>query len=88
MVGYESIDVEIPTKDEVTPKIHKAIKRQNVDFFLDDRSHNERNDVQVRVLYGGDLAFESKKVKVKSGWACCSANVKESKADFIRQSAA
>ena len=51
MVSYENPDFKIPLKDKITPIIQKAIEKQNVDFFRDGRSHNERNSIQVRVLY-------------------------------------
>ena len=42
---YEDPDYEVPNTDRLTPKMKKSIRRQNVDFFLDDRSHNERNSI-------------------------------------------
>mmetsp|Transcript_31760 Transcript_31760/g.48726 ORF Transcript_31760/g.48726 Transcript_31760/m.48726 type:complete len:112 (-) Transcript_31760:985-1320(-) len=54
---YENPNFMIPQWDQITPKIKWAIRRQSVDFFLDDRSHNERNSIQVRVLYGKKLAL-------------------------------
>lgn len=59
VMKYEDPYYQIPSKDKIMPIITKAIKRQNVDFFLDERSHNERNSIQVRVLYSKDLAFVS-----------------------------
>lgn len=49
--GYEDPNIQLPEYDRITPIIKSSIRRQNVDFFLDDRSHSERNSIQVRVLY-------------------------------------
>lgn len=61
---YEDPDYELPENDRITPIIKNSIRRQNVDFFLDERSHSERNSIQVRVLYNKELAFEWKDVKI------------------------
>ena len=42
---YENPEYKIPDRDLLSPIINKAIQRQNVDFFTDERSHNERNDI-------------------------------------------
>jgi len=42
---YENPDYVVPNKDQITPIIMKSIKTQNVDFFTDPRSYNERNSV-------------------------------------------
>lgn len=42
---YERADYKIPSYDRITPIINKSIKRQNVDFFLDSRSHAARNSI-------------------------------------------
>ena len=42
---YENPDYEIPVHDQVTPIIKRAIRRQNIDFFTDERQHNERHSV-------------------------------------------
>ena len=37
-----------------------------MDYFRDARSFNEKNAIQLRVLYSQALQFESKMVKLKS----------------------
>jgi len=45
VTSYENPNYVVPETDRITPIILKAIKRQNVDFFRDERSFNERNSV-------------------------------------------
>lgn len=80
---YENLNYCLPTYDHITPLINSAIRKQNVDFFLDERSHAERNSIQLRVICAKVLQFEYQEVKVypklnsKSVAACipcCSAN--------------
>ena len=48
---YENPNYILPTRDRITPIIAKAERIQNLEFFRDARSFNDKNAIQVRVLY-------------------------------------
>lgn len=64
---YEQAEAKPSKQDRITPLISRALRRQNVDFFRDARSYNERQSVMVRVLYHQPLAFEAKEVRLEKG---------------------
>lgn len=55
----------------IKPLIKKAMKKQNLKFFLDSRDYHDKNNIQVRVLYGKDyMNFRDRWVtRVKN--KCC-----------------
>jgi hypothetical protein len=55
----------------IKPLIRKAMKKQNLKFFLDSRDYHDKNNIQVRVMYGkGYLNFRDRLVaRVKN--KCC-----------------
>lgn len=71
VVKYEDPNYEFPEKDMIKPIIKKALKKQSLKFFTDFRSHNEKNDIQVRVLYGKDFLNFNEKWVTQIKKKCC-----------------
>ena len=72
VVEYENQNYKIPKYDRITPKIELANDNQDVEFFRDERSHIDRNSIQVRVMCSKKLVFESSEVYIKQkGNASC-----------------
>jgi len=63
MKRFERPDAQPSKYDRITPIISRATRRQDLDFFRDSRSHNQRHSIQVRVLYHKKIAFDAKEVR-------------------------